>query len=72
MKKKDGYDVEEILDKRKVREKTQYLVKWLGYEDKENLWKPAENSSPEMAGKIEEYWQRRQKKSGQKGRSQTH
>ena len=60
MEKEDEYDVEKILDKRKVRGKTQYLIKWLGYEDKKNLWKPAKNLSPETAGKIEEYWQRHQ------------
>ena len=36
MEKKNEYDVEKILDKKKVRGKTQYLVKWLGYKDKEN------------------------------------
>ena len=36
IKKKDEYDVEKILDERKVRGKTQYLVKWLRYEDKKN------------------------------------
>ena len=72
MKKEDEYDVEKILDEKKVRGKTQYLVKWLEYENKENSWKPAENLSPEMAGKIEEYWQRHPKKSGQKGRNQNH
>ena len=55
MEKEDEYDVEKILDEKKVREKPQYLVKWLGYEDKKNSWEPAKNVSPEMAGKIEEY-----------------
>ena len=64
MKKEDEYDVEKILNKREVRGKTQYLVKWLGYEDKKNSWEPAENLSPETAEKIEEYWLRRWKKSG--------
>ena len=64
MKKVDEYDVEKIVDKRKVKGKKQYLVKWLGYENKKNSWKPAENLSPETAGKVEEYWQRRLKKSG--------
>ena len=36
MEKENEYDVEKILDKRKVRGKTQYLIKWLGYENKEN------------------------------------
>ena len=51
MEKKDEYDVEKILDKKKVREKTQYLVKWLGYEDKKILWELAENLSPETGWK---------------------
>ena len=72
MEKEEEYDMEKILDKRKVREKTQYLVKWLRYEDKKNSWEPAKNLSPETAGKIEEYWQRCQKKSGWKGKSQNH
>ena len=72
MKKEDEYDVEKILDKRKIKGKTQYLVKWLEYEDKENSWEPAENLSPKTVGKIEEYWQKCQKKSGQKGRIQDH
>ena len=72
VEKKDKYDMEKILDKKKVRGKTQYLVKWLGYEDKENSWEPAENLSPEKAEKIEEHQQRRQKKSRQKERSQNH
>ena len=59
IKKEDEYNVEKILNKRKVRGKTQYLVKWLGYEDKENSWELAENLSPETARKIEKYWQKR-------------
>ena len=55
MEKEDEYDVEKLLNKKKVKGKTQYLVKWLGYEDKKNSWEPAENLSLETAGKIEEY-----------------
>ena len=55
MEKENEYDVEKILDEKKVTGKTQYLVKWLGYEGKENSWELAENFSPETAGKIEEY-----------------
>ena len=38
---KDGheeYEVEKILSHRKLRGKTQYLVKWKGYADHENSW----------------------------------
>ena len=32
MEKEDEYDVKKILDEKKVKGKTQYLVKWPGYE----------------------------------------
>jgi hypothetical protein len=37
------YKIEEILQERLTRNKksTQYLVKWKGYPDSENLWLPA-------------------------------
>jgi Chromo (CHRromatin Organisation MOdifier) domain len=37
------YLVETILDSRKVRNKTQYLVKWKGYPIYESTWEPEEN-----------------------------
>ena len=52
------YNVEKILDSRKINEKDHYLVKWLEYGNEENLWKPTENFSPEAFRKIEEYWQK--------------
>jgi hypothetical protein len=36
------YDVERILDHSNETPK-QYLIKWLGYDDSENTWEPAEN-----------------------------
>ena len=58
IEKEEEYDVEKILDSRKVNKKNQYLVKWLGYGNKENLWKPTENFSLEAFWKIEEYRQK--------------
>jgi len=38
------YIVEKVLDKRKTRSgKIQYLIKWQGYDEKDNTWEPAEN-----------------------------
>jgi hypothetical protein len=37
------YEVEAILDSRKRRKKTVYLVKWLGYGHEENTWEPLSN-----------------------------
>jgi hypothetical protein len=39
------YDVEEIVDQKKVKGKTFYLVKWLGYPSDQNTWEPVENLS---------------------------
>ena len=37
------YEIEEIIDKRKVKNKTEYLVKWKGYKFSECTWEPKEN-----------------------------
>ena len=71
IKEEEEYDVKKILDSRKINGKNQYLVKWLGYGDKENSWEPTENFSPEAFWKIEEYWQKLPKpkaKANQTGR----
>ena len=39
----DEYEVEAILDERKRRGKSQYLIKWLGYPDTENSWEHESN-----------------------------
>jgi hypothetical protein len=39
----DEYEVEEIRGKRLYRGKVQYLVKWAGFNEKENTWEPLEN-----------------------------
>ena len=54
----EEYDIKKILDSRKINKKDHYLVKWLGYGSKENLWEPTENFSSEAFRKIEEYRQK--------------
>jgi len=39
----EEYEVEEIRDKRKKRNKMEYLIKWKGYSEAENTWVQAEN-----------------------------
>lgn len=39
----EEYEVESILDKRTLKGKTQYLVKWLGYPLHDATWEPLSN-----------------------------
>lgn len=39
----DVYEVEKICDAKVVKNKTFYLVKWLGYPDSQNTWEPSSN-----------------------------
>lgn len=41
--KTEDYIVEKVVDKRNVKGKIQYLLKWKGYPDEENTWEPYEN-----------------------------
>jgi hypothetical protein len=37
------YEVEQILDNKRVSEKPYYLMKWKGYNTLENTWEPIKN-----------------------------
>jgi hypothetical protein len=37
------YEVEKILNHKRVSRKPYYLVKWKGYNTSENMWEPIEN-----------------------------
>jgi len=39
----DEYEVEQILDKRVIRKRIQYLIKWQGYPLHDATWEPIEN-----------------------------
>jgi len=51
----EEYEVEAILDKRIIRKKTQYLVKWVGYPLHDATWEPVRNLSnaPEIIKEFE-------------------
>src|SRR5712672_451168 len=49
----EEYKVEEIRDKRKRRNKTEYLIKWKGYSEAENTWVRAEDvHTPEILARY--------------------
>jgi len=40
---KDKYNVKEVIDLRKGKNTFKYLIKWLDYGPKNNLWEPVKN-----------------------------
>ncbi|XP_022253749.1 uncharacterized protein LOC106469502 [Limulus polyphemus] len=69
-KAKKIFSVEKILNKRKHKDKVEYLIKWKNYPDSENCWEPEENILSKDL--IEEYEQNiRCKSSPKKRKGQT-
>ena len=50
----EEYEVEQILDKRTLRKKVQYLVKWIGYPLHDATWEPIENLT-NAAEKVKDF-----------------
>ncbi|XP_046637343.1 chromobox protein homolog 1-like [Daphnia pulicaria] len=50
----EKYVVEKVVDKRKTKGTTQYLLKWKGYDDSDNTWEEEENMNcPELVAEFE-------------------
>ncbi|KAJ3037151.1 hypothetical protein HDV00_002033 [Rhizophlyctis rosea] len=52
----EEYEVEAILNHRKARGTTKYLVKWVGYDSDSNTWEPEDNVKGGAESLIAEYW----------------
>lgn len=37
------FEVEKIVNKRRKKNKTEYLVKWVGFSESQNTWEPLRN-----------------------------
>jgi hypothetical protein len=46
---------EKIIDKKKIKNKLHYLVKWVGFSSKDNTWEPSATLRKEVPELIQEY-----------------
>lgn len=65
------YNVEKIIDRRvDSNGKVEYLLKWIGYDDKENTWEPKEHlNCPELIDAFESERARQEKERNKKRKS---
>jgi hypothetical protein len=63
----EEYEVEEILEQRRINNQTEYLIKWKNYPESDNQWEPAKNIT--HAQRLLKDFHQRQKKKTKKDRT---
>jgi Reverse transcriptase (RNA-dependent DNA polymerase)/RNase H-like domain found in reverse transcriptase/Integrase zinc binding domain/Chromo (CHRromatin Organisation MOdifier) domain/Aspartyl protease len=61
------FEIEKILDSRRIGNRVQYLIKWKGYPDSDNSWEPLTNIP--ARGLIKEFHRRNPNKPGSRPRT---
>jgi len=51
----DVYNVDEILDKKKIKNKWHYLIKWQGFDDDDATWELATTIKEDVPEEVEKY-----------------
>ena len=51
----DVYNVDEILDKKKIKNKWHYLIKWQGFDDADATWELATTIKEDVPEEVEKY-----------------